>query len=88
MRGWLVMPAASAGTRGELWAPHRRPSALEGSGDIQILWLSRYLGCPQGSKPIPQKSRAGLPGCKDPKDGNACAEGKVLKFIDLTSRRG
>ena len=42
------MAAASAGTRRQLWAPHRRPSALKGRGNTQILSLSRYLGVAAG----------------------------------------
>lgn len=51
-----MRPAASAGNRGELWAPHRRPSALKGlGGDTQILLLSRYLGVPPGvNSPAPR----------------------------------
>lgn len=85
-----MRPAASAGTRGELWAPHRRPSALKGLGGGYADPFAQQIpgGAPRGQQPSPQKPRAGLPGRKHSEHRTACTEGEVLKWVDLTSRRG
>lgn len=47
-----MVPAASARTRGELWAPHQRPCALRKEGAV-IFSFGDIRGCFQGSGPQP-----------------------------------
>lgn len=82
------------------WCPQPAPEPGESCGpqaSIPVSWRRRRQAGPfiqqipgsasRGPAPNPQNSRAGLPGWKHSEHPVKTAEGKVLKFMDLTSRR-